>query len=443
MYDSNVEKSALCSIIMDYGKAQRDIDLFGINSDYFHLEPHQIIFESIIDLANASKPIDFGTVWQEAKIRASYLQQDDMAMIKNTGEQRPHYWLELLRDYFYIRQILYVFKWSEERLKNPKDLTETLALATEDLFRYQVELTKSDKTLKVEDLMEDMSLIPSTYKGINDVIIGYMKGRPTVIGARPKVGKTTFALCEIIKKIIVPDGHGWWKYGMHATMFSLEMSRSEIMRNLICILSGIKPDTVRRNLMTPEQVKRFRDYFDLINRAPLMIYDRPHSPRQVCTNMRYQSDQNNTQFVVIDYFQRLIQKGRKDREFFSVASNEIADAVKNLKSNPALLLFSQLNRSANMDMSQGSKHAAIPKVSDLKETGSLEEDAYTVGLMYWEPHIMEQKDKSIAMGHGVDDGITRTMIHWCMNRGGKSGFSELDFHKYQGRFQDVKTEEYL
>jgi replicative DNA helicase len=437
MHDANVERNALSSIIRNFTESQKIINDLGVTADYFHLDPHAVIFEVVIDMGAKNKPIDFETVWQEVRLRASYMEYADILAIKESGQERPLHWLTLLRQYFYARQILEVFRWSTIKLKDPAQVQEVLAMATEDLFRYQIETSPRGDSLKVDDLINDVGLIPSNYNQINNILIGYARGRPTVIGARPKVGKTTFALCEIVKKLLIPDGRGWFTYGCHCTMFSLEMTRKEIIRNMVCIMSGIKPEIVKRKEMTPEQVKMFKDYFDLINRAPLMIYDHPHTPKQICTNMRYQSEQNNTQFIVIDYFQRMKAKGRKDREFFSVASNDIADAVKNLKSEPALLLFSQLNRDADMDLSRGVRHAAIPRPSDLKETGSLEEDAYTVGLMYWDPESMIKKQKAIEAGRDIDDGVTTTVIHWCMNRGGNSGHSYLKFRKREGRFVDV------
>ena len=426
MHDSNVERNAICSIVNQFGSAQELIYAMRVTADHFHMEPYKIMFEAIMDLAQDSKPVNFETLWLEISVKGSFVEQNDVFAVEACKQDRPEYWLDLLHKYYIAQKADVILRRAGSQLKNPQNIADIVSSSAEELFHLQVEIAKTDETIKVEDCIDNVGLIKSKYSSINDVTIGVPCGRPVVIGARPGIGKTTYGCCEVLDKIIIPDGNGWYTYGVHATIFSLEMTRTELIRKMTCILSNVPESTVRRKMMTPDQQSTFTKFFNLIVGAPLNIYDKPHTPKQVCGNMRWQAEKNNTKFVMLDYFQRLRSKFKKDRQFYSDGSNDIADSLKGLISEPTMLIFSQLNREADMDLSLSPGRRNIPKMSHLKETGALEEDAYQIGLLYPDPQFAH---------NNMDD--QPIILKWGKNRGGRIGESKMIFLKQKGRFRDA------
>lgn len=429
MHDQSVERNAICSIVNRFNEAQTIIYASRITSDHFHLTPYATMFDAVMDMAHDNKPINFNTLQNELAMKESFLNAEDIAAVESCRQDRPEYWLDLLCKYYLAREVKSTMERAIQAMKNPSGVRDILAETTEELFHLQIESMAAEDSVDISQVLDNVGMIPSKYPNNNSVIIGYPKGRPVVIGARPGMGKTTFACTEVLHNILEPNGEGWYKPRHHATMFSLEMSRAEIMRKLTCIHSGVPEETVRRRCMSPDQEKVFKAHFELLRRAPLMIYDKPHTPKQVCANLRFQAERNNTQFVVLDFFQRLRSKYRKDRQFYSDASNDIADSLKNVCSEPAMMVLSQLSREADMNTHLAVKQRTVPRMSHLKETGALEEDAYQIGLMYVDPATAHLKYTA--------EEPPFVFIDWGKNRGGNTGQSRFRFIKHKGRFQDV------
>lgn len=426
MYDLVTEQSALCSIMLSPQEAQGHIHNLKITEDSFHLEPHKIIFNTMTKLMAAGSPISAQTVWAEISGNGTFLNFEDVVAVEVLKEKNPYHWLDLLSKYHLARRMSSIMAGCQERIKKPFSVQEELTTVSEQLFHLQLESNKEEKQIELSDVTDDVGLVQSRLATINDKILGYPTGRPVVVAARPGMGKTTFACMEALDKAIIANGEGWYTYGEHVTIFSMEMSRSELMRKMTCMISGINERLVRQKLMTPEMKQKFAKYFMLVRDAPIMIYDRSHTPKQVVGNLRYQSEKNNTKFVVLDFFQRMRSRGRKDREFFSSASNEIADGLKAMPSEPAMIILSQLTREAHMDVTKPERERVVPRSSHLKETGSLEEDAYMIGLLSPIP----------ATAHMVDDKYPM-MINWDKNRGGGVGITKLLFHKSKQMFRDI------
>ena len=120
------------------------------------------------------------------------------------------------------------------------------------------------------------------------------------------------------------------------------MKRADILRKCICILSGIEERLVKANKLSDSQMDMFNAYLSLLKQAPLTIYDKSLTPKQVCSSMRYASERYKTTFFGLDYVQRMKAfSGRnKDREFYARASNDIADTLKSISTDPMMIILS-------------------------------------------------------------------------------------------------------
>jgi|TARA_R100000479_G_C6390406_1_gene204851 replicative DNA helicase len=423
MHDSVVEGSALSSIINDPSQGFRAVAVHGINRDSFVDEFCGLAFEVVETMLSQGQPLTQQSIWSRIVALDSNYSVSRLEQIYVYNESRPLYWCDLLRKYKLAREAIKLTSKAEKEMANPFNVEECISSITEDLFQ----LLSSNKVEESDDItMDDLILrggYPSKYDSINKVITKYPPSFPVVIGARPGVGKTTW-LCNEKLNHIIKRKNDWWEFkkNRHATMFSLEMPRADILRKCICILSGIEERKVKADKLDKNEHKTFKAYLDLLKKAPLTIYDKSMTPKQISSAMRYASERYNTTFFGLDYVQRMKAfSGRsKDREFYARASNDIADTLKSLPTNPMMIILSQLSREADINKheSVNERKKKSPRLSHFKETGALEEDAYLAGLLYPDPeHIhMNLPKQPIIMS-------------WEKNRGGSTGSVKMVFHK--------------
>ena len=423
MYDAVVEGSALSSIINNPSEGFRAVAVHGINSDAFVDEYYSLTFEVIESMLSQGQTLTQQSIWSRIVAIDSNFSISRLEQIYAYNEQRPLYWCDLLRKYKLARQSKELVHNAINNMGNVFGVEEVISGVTEDLFHLlSTNKVEEDDDITLDDLMIRGGY-PSKYKKINEIITKYPPSFPVVIGARPGVGKTTWLCNEMLNHIIKRKGD-WWEFkkDRHATLFSLEMKRADILRKCICILSGIEERLVKANKLSDSQMDMFNAYLSLLKQAPLTIYDKSLTPKQVCSSMRYASERYKTTFFGLDYVQRMKAfSGRnKDREFYARASNDIADTLKSISTDPMMIILSQLSREADIN-----KHESInerkkksPRLSHFKETGALEEDAYLAGLLYPDPEFIHQ-----------DLPRQPIIMAWAKNRGGNTGQVKMLFHK--------------
>ena len=322
------------------------------------------------------------SIWSRIVAIDSNFSISRLEQIYAYNEQRPLYWCDLLRKYKLARQSKELVHNAINNMGNVFGVEEVISGVTEDLFHLlSTNKVEEDDDITIDDLMIRGGY-PSKYKKINEIITKYPPSFPVVIGARPGVGKTTW----------------------------------------LCKLSGIEERLVKANKLSDSQMDMFNAYLSLLKQAPLTIYDKSLTPKQVCSSMRYASERYKTTFFGLDYVQRMKAfSGRnKDREFYARASNDIADTLKSISTDPMMIILSQLSREADIN-----KHESInerkkksPRLSHFKETGALEEDAYLAGLLYPDPEFIHQ-----------DLPRQPIIMAWAKNRGGNTGQVKMLFHK--------------
>jgi replicative DNA helicase len=433
MYDSRTEQAALASIIRNPAEGQRAIHKHYVTVDSFYLEPHKIIFEVIQTMMQLGEKLTPSSIWSRVAVMGDMVKNSELTAIVKLNEDRPMNWCDLLRKYTLARNSLAIMGDAKKRLKNVFNAETVLTGLTEDMFQMLMATEVEDEQDDVEDLLSKAGVIPFGWKGLNDVVTGMPVGAPTLIGARPGVGKTTFALSQMLKTVLYKRD-GWFKYrdGQHGAFFSLEMSRKAILRKATCMISGIDENDVRKGVLNKTEKEAFRAHYAVIQSAPFVVYDRSNAPNQICTNMRFASEKFGTTIFVLDYFQRLRSNygQRKDREFFSTASNMIADTLKNLSTESAMIILSQLLRDCEIpkDLPPQKRWAFVPTSKHFKETGALEEDAFLLGTLYPHPdfcHLNVDKQQLI--------------LDWHKNRGGDMGRNHLIFHRSMQRFGEPRA----
>lgn len=431
--ETDIEKACLCSIIAKPAEGYKAITKHNITPECFTIGLNRALFETLETMLSLAEGLTKQAIFVRLKSTDGSCEISYLEEIMGMGESRPLHWCDLLRKLAMQRLCGTLMQDAKIKMRNVFNVEDVVTDLSEDLFQMLANWKVDDDTADDFDAMISATGYKSFLLPIREVIITYPCSFPVLIGARPGCGKTTIGLNELLAHILKKKGD-WYEYwpDRHAAMFSLEMPRSDIYRKGSCILSGIDERRVRSGKLSAKEMEMFRAYYDLLRKAPIFVYDKSLTPRQICTNMRYSAERNGTTFFLLDYIQRVrAYSGRsKDREFFMRASNDIADTLKGLPSKPMMIILSQLSREADMNrnMSNSKLMDAIPTLKSFKESGALEEDAYCAGVLYPDPDKMKHGDRTEQY----------VILEWLKNRGGEIGQSKLLFKKQLQKFEKWK-----
>lgn len=362
-----------------------------ISSKSFYVERHQLIYQAIEQLNAELKPIDLLTVTEQLRksgklesiggaqflaqltqkvASASHL-QFHAAIIAQKYIQR-----ELIRASGEIQRAAY---------SDDKDLEELIDTAESAIFDVTDRSIKRDvqaaknvfaQTMKaIEEASKKggaMTGVQSGFTDIDQLTLGWQPSDLIIIAARPSMGKTAFVLT--MARNIALD------YNKPVAFFSLEMSSTQLMMRLIVGESGLSSSDVRSGHLSPEQWNRLEKSTRRLPTAPLFIDDTPAlSIAEFRSKARRLSTQYHIELIVIDYLQLMTNSsvangGNREQEVSSI-SRALKAIAKEL--NIPIIALSQLNRSVE---SRGG--AKRPQLSDLRESGAIEQDADIVAFIH-------------------------------------------------------------
>jgi replicative DNA helicase len=256
-----------------------------------------------------------------------------------------------------------------------------------------------------------ISGISSGYPDLDEVTAGFQNSEMIIIAARPSVGKTAFAL-NLIRNIAVDE--------KSTVLFcSLEQSRVEIVERLLCSHARVDAQKLRKGLMNAEDMERLISASGVMRNAKIFIDDSPgQGMLRIAANARRLKLRNDLKMVVIDYLQLIEPENRRDPRQEQVA--QISRRLKGLARELSIpvIALAQVNRSSE------DRQDHKPRLSDLRESGSIEQDADTVILLH-RPERFEP---------GQHEGLTEVIIG--KQRNGPVGEITLTFNKNMMRFEN-------
>jgi replicative DNA helicase len=257
--------------------------------------------------------------------------------------------------------------------------------------------------------------VPSGFRDIDRLLGGFQKSDLLILAARPGVGKTslmlTFALQAAEKRKVV-------------AIFSLEMSAEQLVQRLVAQISGIDAQRLRLGRLKEEEWPAFADAIGRLSELPIYIDDTPSiSVLQLRTKCRRLASERGLDMIYIDYLQLMSTEMRSDNRVQEVSY--ISRSLKGLarEVNVPLMTASQLSRAVEQ---RQDKH---PVLSDLRESGSLEQDADIVMFIYREELYKEDSE---------NPNIADIMV--AKHRSGPTGTIQLYFNKRLTQFADVSAQ---
>lgn len=436
MPPQNVEAeiSALGSLMLDKDAIFRVADILKPRDFYKNI--HYDIYEAMLDLFNHREPIDIVSV--AARLReknkleeiggSSYL--TTLVNSVPTASNVEHYASivkkkRLLRDLIEASSHIAQLGYHEE-----DDVEILLDEAEQKIFGITKDSLRQEFFAVRDALEEAWERIDRLHKGdgalrgvstgfpdLDNYLAGLQKSDLIVLAARPSLGKTSLAL-NIARNVALQEKKP-------VGIFSLEMSRDQLVDRLIASEANVDLWRLRTGRMRPEgpdnDFSRVRDAMNVLSEAPIFIDDSP-SPTvmELRAKARRLQAQHEVGLIMIDYLQLI--RGRENIESRVQEVSEISRALKGLAKelNIPVLAVSQLSRGVEM------RHPAIPKLSDLRDSGTIEQDADVVVFIY-----REDKDKKNTDRKGIADILIEK------HRNGPTGKVELFFHEETASFRSM------
>ena len=434
----DLEEAVLGAMMLDNSAVNDAIDILR-TPDAFYDPKHKVIFTAIHDLFRTSQPIDLLTVTDQLRKNADLESAGGiyyLSTLTNKVASAAHieYHARIIIEKFIQREII---RMSNEILKDAfdetKDVFNVLSKAEEELFAIaQSNMKKSYDTMgtamqeaisEIEAARKNtdgVSGIPTGFKDLDKLTSGWQRSDMIVIAARPAMGKTAFVLSMARNTAV--------DYNMGVAIFSLEMSSAQLVKRLISSEARIDAEKLRKGNLADHEFQQLHSRIRKLATAPIYIDDTPgisiFELRAKCRRMKQKHD---IQVVIIDYLQLMTAgtgKGQGNREQeISQISRSIKEIAKEL--NIPVIALSQLSRS--VEQRGGDKR---PVLSDLRESGAIEQDADIVSFIYRAEYYGLLEDD-----HGPTQGMGDIII--AKHRNGATDTVRLRFVGKYARFENV------
>ena len=435
-HDEVAEKSLLGAIIINNEILPEVLTI--VRPRDFYEKRHQIIFQAIVDLYDQHKPVDLLTLTAELKStkqlntigKASYL-----AELSNFVPAASHAkaYADIVERASVRRRLINAgTQIAEKAYEDDADAGNLIGDAERELFEVSDKIVKSDY-VSIDDLLADafdridelhrnkgaLRGLKTGFRDLDKKTAGFQKGDLIIIGARPAMGKTTFAQ-NLTYNIATINKKG-------VLFFSMEMAANEIIDRMISDVSGVDNWKMRTGNLTDEEFQKIGDAMDEMDGLPIYVDDTSSMTIVELRNKaRRAMHDHDIGIVVVDYLQ-LIQgsdryKGNRVQEV-----TEISRGLKILARELEIPVVALAQLSRNVT----GRDDPRPVLSDLRESGSIEQDADLVMFLH-RPDYYKQNDDNYEETH-----ITELLV--AKHRHGAVGKIELYFHPELLRFMSLDT----
>ncbi|MBR2809602.1 MAG: replicative DNA helicase [Erysipelotrichaceae bacterium] len=409
----------------------------GLESEDFYLDRHQTIYRTMASLRNEGQTVDSVTLITRLK---DYNLLDKVGGteyildLQNaaTGNSASEEYINVIKAKSYQRKIIKASKEiTDEGFNSQNSIDEILDFAESSILnvtrnRFVNDFVNTADTL--DDVIENIRQVEAgsidagvktNYTDMDNITNGFQRGDLIIMAARPSVGKTAFALN--IATNVASSSRGSTEA---VAVFSLEMGAEQLLRRIITMRSKVNGEKIRRGKLTNDEWNRIMQATDQLKNEKLYIDDTPGiKVSEIFSKCRKLKNKEGLSLVIIDYIQ-LIGSTRNNVESRQVEVSEISRNLKALarELNVPVIALSQLSRSVER------REDKRPMLSDLRESGALEQDADVVMFLYREAYY----DRDLAK---ENNQIVEVNI--AKHRNGPTGEFRLSFQKDINAFYGV------
>ena len=417
------------------------IDIQGLlNPESFYLETHQKIYKAILDLSARHEAIDIYTVATELKkkdnlefIGGSYYLTQLSGRVGSAAHIEYH--AKIVAQKYIQRKLIEVSSEIQRDAFDEKaDVSELLDTAQQRIFDI-AEGNISNEALSVDNVIEiaiqemettaaredGFSGVPSGFTTLDRITSGWQPSDLVIVAARPSMGKTAFVL-SMARSMAVEFNKG-------VAFFSLEMSSIQLVKRLMVSETGLSSDKIRNGKLADHEWYQLETKLQALSNAPLFIDDTPAlSIYEFRSKARRLVLNHDVKIIIIDYLQLMTGppefKGMREQEVSSI-SRSLKAIAKEL--SVPIIALSQLNRS--VETRSGNKR---PQLSDLRESGAIEQDADLVAFIHRPEYYGFFEDEN---GNSLI-GIAEIIL--AKHRNGAVGDVKLRFRSEEAKFYDLE-----
>jgi replicative DNA helicase len=441
-FSEDGERGVLCSLLLS-PRDVADICILRLRSDAFYIPAHEIIYSLVIEFGEKSKPIDFVALKQALKDRnqleeiggPEYL--SDLYNFVPTAANAAYY-IDIVREKYVLRRLISTCtRLSTQCYDQQGEIEPLLDEAEKEIFAITGEHVKTEivptKDLvmeaieQIEKLYENRGSVtglPTGFVELDRMTSGLHAAEMIVIAARPSMGKTAFAM-NIAEHVAMDIGKA-------VAVFSLEMSSQQLVQRILCSRAKVDLQRVRNGFLSERDFPNLTAAASQVAAAKMFIDDTPGlTVTELRAKARRIKSQHDIQLIVIDYLQLLRSMSRRAQDNRQLEISEISSGIKALAKELSLpiIVIAQLNRQPDTRAKEGGR----PRLSDLRESGSIEQDADLVGLLV-RPEYYETDDEAKQERAGEAELII------AKQRNGPTGDVPLTFLKQYTRFESRARE---
>jgi len=412
------EQSVIGSMIMDKEAIVTASEI--VSEDDFYNKQYGILFQAMVDLNEEGKPVDLVTLQNRLKEMAAPPEVSSLEFVRDLISAVPtsanvKYYATIVAEKATLRKLI---RTNEEVINScylGKDSLELiLDEAEKNIFKItqkrntgeyvpikQVVLNAMEQIERASKHRGDVTGIPTGFHDLDYKTAGFQPSDLILVAARPSMGKTAFVL-NIAQ-------HVAFKKNMAVAVFSLEMSKEQLVNRLFSLESKVDSHHIRTGNLSDQEWEMLIESAGVIGRSNLIIDDTPGiSIAELRSKCRKYKMDHDLKMIIIDYLQLMSGSGRSDSR-----QQEVSDISRALKAlarelNVPVIALSQLSRAVE----QRPEHR--PMLSDLRESGAIEQDADVVMFIYRDDYYNKDTDRK---------GIAEIII--AKQRNGEIGTVEL------------------
>jgi len=429
------EQAVLGAILLEKDSMYKIAEV--LTAPDFYRADHQNIFQAMLELFERREPIDLITITDQLKNQkkldetggATYLTHLVNSTVSAANVVNH---AQIVAEKAILRRLIKAATQMIEESYQEKDEIPMILDKSEQVLFAVSQRFAQDKFIAVKDVLSDtferineihenrgqLRGVPTGFKAMDNLLAGFQKSDLVIIAARPSMGKTSLALniaSHVASREKIPVG-----------VFSLEMSRDQLVDGLLTMEAGIDSWRLRTGNLKEDDFSKLNYAMGILSEAPLYIDDSPLlSIMDVRAKARRLQAEKGLGLLIIDYLQLMESAHRGYGEQNRV--QEVSDISRGLKAlarelSIPVIAISQLSRAVEM------RTPKIPQLSDLRESGSIEQDADVVMFIYREDYYEPETEKK---------NIAQILVK--KHRNGPTGEIDLYFHPEFRRFSTVES----
>ena len=428
-------EKALIGAILIKPELMHDISV-TVYPESFYADKHRQIYKSILEIFTKGDPIDLLSVTTQLKSNNQLDRIGGASYVTMLAETVPaagngKYYADLVQSRAVLRGLINAGDdISELGYSDPQNIDETLDQAEKKVYNVTNSIvTQKFKTIgsslseaweRFEHLSANQDArrgIPSGFDGLDNILAGFQKSDLIILAARPSMGKTTFAL-DIARNAAL-------KYKASVGIFSLEMSDQQLVDRMLAAEAGVDSWKLRTGKLSNDQeFQAVQDAMAKLSDAQIHIDDQPGTNiLKMRSSARRLKNEHGLDLLIVDYLQLMSPTNTKASESMVQQVTEISRSLKILarELDVPVIALSQLSRAVEQ---RGGK----PRLSDLRDSGSIEQDADVVMFIHREDKINKESERP---------NIAEIMIE--KHRNGPVGSCELYFDGQHVRFLNLDS----